>query len=312
MFYSFSSKEFANLLKKIRLSLRLSQSDVASSVGVSVDGLRKIENGHVTPKFETLVNLSIIYKRNLIKLMSQYSIVYDLDSLYNQAQNFIDVADTQNLINLKIDVLSIKSDIVNNGLIEITEYEQLLYFIDSSVQFLINTPDSLDECISYIFHSLKLTIASFKINNFENYSYNDFELRHLHLFALAKRRMGDFSFSIKILEFMINNCNFCNTSDMSMKNINKLYFSLSYTYHEVQNYESSLFYSDKGIEYSVKNKRFDELHLLYYRKGIAEYFLNYPNYINSLNKSITLLEAIQSPLVDTYRDITLKNYGILI
>lgn len=60
------------------------------------------------------------------------------------------------------------------------------------------------------------------------------------------------------------------------------------------------------------HSRYNELHFLYYRKGIAEYFLGDCNYLDSLNKAIFLLKISKNPLAEVYIKITKEKYDILI
>ena len=58
----------------ILTSLKLTQHDVSNLTGVSVETLRRIENGRVIPKHETLDLLSPILKEDLNQLLLTYRI----------------------------------------------------------------------------------------------------------------------------------------------------------------------------------------------------------------------------------------------
>lgn len=83
--FYYDLEAFGEELKNIRKSLGLSQSDVTEQVFISRDTLRKIENGKVIPKQETLDLLSHLYKKDLNELLlkyrlKDYSIFFDIKS----------------------------------------------------------------------------------------------------------------------------------------------------------------------------------------------------------------------------------------
>lgn len=70
--FYYDLEAFGNELKDIRKSLRLTQKDVAKQTLISIDTLRRIENGKVMPKQETLDLMSVIFKRDLNELLLKY------------------------------------------------------------------------------------------------------------------------------------------------------------------------------------------------------------------------------------------------
>lgn len=310
MFYAFNSKDFGIKLKSIRLSMNLSQPDVSKRVGLSVDGLRKIENGYVTPRFETLVKLSSLYKVNLVNLMSIYSKVTTLEDYYDKAQSYIDTADIPSLEKLSEQLNLMVDQSVKSGLILIEEQEQFALFCEASILFLHNNEESLKNAKVRIFEALQLTIHNFNVERLDRYIYNQFEIRFLHLLALTERRLLNYEKAIDLIKHIIELTNQDKNDADSVKNLNLLYFSLSYSYFEIKDFENSLKYADIGINLSIENRRMNEMHFLYYRKGMAEYFLGNDNYKKSLTTSITLLDAVQSPLSKVYRNVTKEKYNI--
>lgn len=83
--FYYDLEAFGEELKNIRKSLGLSQSDVSKYGFINRDTLRKIENGKVIPKHETLELLSHLYKKDLNELLlkyrlNDYSIFFDIKS----------------------------------------------------------------------------------------------------------------------------------------------------------------------------------------------------------------------------------------
>lgn len=77
---------FGKELRDIRIKLGLTQNDVSGLTGINTETLRRIEGGRVMPKFETLSNLSSVYKVDLNKLFLKYRLE-DFDYIYELKNN---------------------------------------------------------------------------------------------------------------------------------------------------------------------------------------------------------------------------------
>ena len=69
MFYSYDLSNFGIELRSIRQKNGYTQNYVKELTGVNEDTLRRIENGTVIPKYETLEILSSLYKTDLLLLL---------------------------------------------------------------------------------------------------------------------------------------------------------------------------------------------------------------------------------------------------
>lgn len=67
MFYNLEA--FGNRLKEIRKSLKISQNYISCITGIDEKTIRRIENGKVLPKLDTLDILSPYYKEDLVSLL---------------------------------------------------------------------------------------------------------------------------------------------------------------------------------------------------------------------------------------------------
>lgn len=70
--FYYDLQSFGEELKNIRKSLNLTQKDVAEQISINIDTLRKIENGKVIPKQETLDLLSVVFKKDLNEILLKY------------------------------------------------------------------------------------------------------------------------------------------------------------------------------------------------------------------------------------------------
>jgi hypothetical protein len=90
-----------------------------------------------------------------------------------------------------------------------------------------------------------------------------------------------------------------------------IYFNLAYNYHNLYNHKKVYNYAAEGIELGKSTNDFSNLFFLYYRKGIAEFHLKYPDYMDSLRKSIYILDILdRHELKRLYIESTKKNYNI--
>lgn len=101
MFESYELKRFGDTLRKLRVSLSLTQQLAAERSGIHIDTLRKVENGYTVPKFDTLTHLSSLYNINLTQVFIKYMTSQDLLSGYRHLDTLINhrqLADIGNLM----------------------------------------------------------------------------------------------------------------------------------------------------------------------------------------------------------------------
>ncbi len=310
LFYKTKSIEFGKKIKSIRKSFGYTQLYVSQFTKISVDSLRRIENGYVTPKIETLVALSQLYKQDILKILILYCQEPILADAYAKLQYFIDTEDVNGIVRISKSVSNATKEHVENGIILIEEVQQFVLFCNASANYIKNTPINLKHSKSLIVQCLRLSINDFSVDNVNQYVLNIFEVRMLNLLALIEQRLGMYKSAIRIMEALIDKLSNATKEDDVVKCLNLLYFNLSYSYYEIGLDDETLNCANKGIEFSIRHGRLNEMHLLYYRKGIAEYRLGLEGYRKSLLISVALLEAIESPLAELYRKITSEQYGI--
>lgn len=69
---NFNYEAYGQVVRKIRKSKKISMLDVCEQTGISYETLRRIEKGEPEPKISTLERLSILYKIDLIDLLTRY------------------------------------------------------------------------------------------------------------------------------------------------------------------------------------------------------------------------------------------------
>ncbi|ADH61665.1 transcriptional regulator, XRE family [Thermoanaerobacter mathranii subsp. mathranii str. A3] len=137
--FYYDLEAFGNELREIRKSLRLTQKDVADQTLISTDTLRRIENGKVMPKHETLDLMSVIFKRDLNELLLKYRLK-DYSSFYKIKTSIEDKLEGGEFEDLKKDVEELK-EIINEGktsLYYIRLLKQLLLLVESVIEKTVN------------------------------------------------------------------------------------------------------------------------------------------------------------------------------
>ena len=105
---------------------------------------------------------------------------------------------------------------------------------------------------------------------------------------------------------------FCfQSTDINDEIYPKLCHNLAGVYRRNKDFEKALKFSNIGIRVCQEIRNLNGLNLLYYGKGIAEFHLKKSEYIQSLNVSITLCEALgQNKLKDEIIENCREIFGI--
>jgi len=282
--FYYDLEAFGNELRDIRKSLRLTQKDVAKQTLISIDTLRRIENGKVMPKQETLDLMSVIFKRDLNELLLKYRLK-DYSSFYKIKTSIEDKLEGGEFEDLKKDLKELKK-IIDEGkmsLYYIRLLKQLLLLVESVIEKTVN--NDYEKALEKLIEAMKLTIPDFSLSNYTRFVYSSMEVRILMNIALILREKESYEKCIEILLFCLEALEPDNVEERI-----RVYYNLSYAYHLSSIYDKALYYAEEGIKTCIDNKTLNGLALLYFRKGIAEFKLNRENYIDSLLKAVNLSE----------------------
>lgn len=314
MFASYNLKTFGLQLKKIRESIGYSQNDVQNLCGINTDTLRRIENGYVLPKYDTLEILSQIYKTDLLNLLRKARTHEQLFAYYERLDSLISSYNIEVLKDLDKDFRAfLQSDdgdkLVNNMINK--QFELILMGIRQ-----YNQEDKAEvlKSLNTFEKAIKCSISDFTIENFQEFNYNLFELRILLLIAIGLSEHKEYSLSNELLAFILDDMKSFSFMDIQVSLLLiKVYLQLAYNSHNLSLDEKTLEYAINGINFSVENNIMFALFALFYRKGIAEFMLNKENYMDSLHKSIQVLEIQKKfELATLYKKITLEKYGLFL
>ncbi|QQY79207.1 helix-turn-helix protein [Keratinibaculum paraultunense] len=280
-------KSFGAEVRNIRNNLELTQSTVSELSDIHVDTIRKIENGKVLPTQETLDLLSPVLKKDLNALLLEHRLhdYHAFEEVKNRLESKLDKGEFETL---SIELEDLKA-LLDNTLHP--------YFINSIYQLILMTEaiifrhkheDPLT-ALNKLVDAMKVTTPDFTLDNYSDFVYNSMELRILMNMALMINELQSTDKSLEIMKYCIESAKSAEPNDNIFP---KICYNLSYTYHRLGRDKEALKYSNLGIDYCLKNRNYSGLNLLYFRRGIAEYFLKHDNYKDSLKKAVYFAEML--------------------
>ena len=113
--------------------------------------------------------------------------------------------------------------------------------------------------------------------------------------AFVVNRLGETRKYKEVLKFCVDKVD---PNDVSYP---KLCHNLAGAYRRNKNYESSLYYSDLAIKTAQEQRNYNGLNILFYGKGLSEFYLGLEDYKKSFETCFYLCEAFgQLELKETY------------
>ncbi|MDP9750672.1 helix-turn-helix domain-containing protein [Thermoanaerobacter pentosaceus] len=303
--FYYDLEAFGEEIKNIRKSLGLSQIDVSKHGFINRDTLRKIENGKVLPKLETLELLSHLYKKDLNELLLKYRLK-DFPTFFDIKCSLENKLEGRNFESLKEDVDRLKKLLEkgNMSLYYSKLLNQLLLLAESVFEKTINK--DYEKAMEKLQKAMEVTFPNFSLSNYTDFVYRDMEIRILMNMSLIIKKTENVQKSLEMLLFCLENL-----SPEEWETKIKIYYNISYNYHILSLYKESLHYANLGIETCIKNNTLSGLGLLYFRKAIAEYSLGKEEYKDFLVKSIHLFEMTgQEKLIETTIESCRKFYNL--
>lgn len=279
----FNLISFGKSLRKKRYELDFTLEQISELSGVNSETIRRIENGKVIPKFETLEFLSPIYKEDLTSMFLEYRL--DDYSYFYEIKNSLEKKfDGNELGTLYIELKELNNYIkyVNSSFYR-NLIEQLILLTYAIILYKNN--DDNTKALNKLTEAIKITTPSFSLENYNSFIYSSTEIRMLMNIAFVLNRLGYKDKYQEIMEFCINSV------EPNDELYPKLCHNLAGVYRRNKEFEKALKFSNTGIDACQKIGIFNRLSTLYYGKGIAEYKLNKDEYMKSLKMSIILCEA---------------------
>lgn len=278
---------FGKKVLDIRNSLGYTQTDVYELSNITTETLRKIENGKIVPRHSTLELLSSALKKDINQILLNYRIpkykdFYKIkDIIENKLENgqYIDIDSDLNKLRSIFETIN-----DNNYIYKLAK--QLILLIEAIILNVISK--DYNNSLSKLSDAMRETTPQFDINKYNEFVYSSIEVRILMNIALLINRIGSKEKCLELIKFCLHEID---SDEIDLKI--KILYNLSYSYHRNNINEKALFYSNEGIKVSSENNKLNNLGLLFSRKGVAEYFLNDKNHINSFKKAATLYDITE-------------------
>ncbi|MBI9014966.1 MAG: helix-turn-helix transcriptional regulator [Clostridiales bacterium] len=312
MFETFDTQEFGNYLKNLRESLKITQNNVKELTGLSLETIRKLERGISIPRYDTLELLSKVYKVDVLQIFSLYRSSSDLYSFYNNLDHLIVEYNQEKLTNLLEDFQNRISEETAEKVFEKKELKQFILILKGIEAY--STEERKEACYDYFIEAMKIGNSSFELKNINRFKYTQLEHRILLLIALALSFKRELKLANKILILSLETNQLkCRLDFNDIRLMIKIYFNLSYNFFGDEDYQNSLKYADEGIKYCQKHHSMYALSGLFYRRGIAKFFMEVDDYMTDLTYAMQLFYINdQFDLAKLYQDITFEKYGIKI
>lgn len=135
-----------------------------------------------------------------------------------------------------------------------------------------------------ILRAIGLTVPGFDAGLYKSFSYNSFEIRLLMVLAKIYFLMDNFDIYFEMLNFSFD------ISDKNDRLFPTICLNLGNAYKRKMDYERALKVFNFAIAMAIKNNNYEDLDLLYYAKGTAEYFCGIKKYTNSFDRAISFCE----------------------
>lgn len=311
---TYNMNEFGQVMKLIRKSLNLTQTDVRDRVGISENTMMKIEKGLVIPKFDTLELLSLAYKIDITAVFLKYRQDISLVNIMASADEAIQSNNPSKLLQCYHSYHEYIKSGMNRDLINASELNLLECFLKNAVRYFDQNLKDIQrrEMSLEIRNVLEKNNPELKWHKLESITFNLWEIRLLNLLALLEGQLENYATSLQILESIYSKYNLYHDLIVTEQNVFlTTIFNLSYHYHLTDQHHKALKFADEGIRFTQFSGNIKVLHGLYYRKGIAQFLLHEENFMDALRYAVTLLEIVNNKeIADLYRKITKDNYEI--
>lgn len=304
----YNTLKFGNELRHLRQNMELTQKDIFELTGINENTQRKIENGKVLPKQETLDLLSMALKRDISQLFlsCRMDMSGHYETLLNQIEDAFENSDMEKLADCKAEAVKLLASNMNPYYKQLMK--QLLFLMEGCIASF--SEEAYEAASEKFLAAITMTIPNFLLQNFENYFYSKIELQILMNLGLNQNELHHFDSALRILK----HCTAIIESDEEFSTgylTAKVYYNTSYLHHLSNLNEEALFYAKAGIAYNINNRSHYAMGALHIRKGFAEYNLGLESYKKSFRTGLMLFELSgQHKLYAMTLNILTEKHGI--
>ena len=251
-------------LRMIRESKGITRKEMSKEMYISEETIRRIEKGENDPRLSTLVPICNYLDIDINDVVDdkkfEYNKFISLRDEINYLLNNSSVEKANYLIN-SLDDINFNFNLCHKRELLATRY----YFMGLLG---IIKDDHVNNPSNYLEEALSCMNYRFKINNFKNYSYDDFSLRILLALASNEYKKGNFDL---YKDIMLEIKKYLNSS---LDNYFVFSYNLATYYYRIGNYLDSIKVCNDAIANARNVKKTLYLNMVYYIKGVNHFYLN--------------------------------------
>jgi len=314
MIKSNNLKDFGDAAKELRESLGFSRYFVNEKTGIKRDTLAKIENGESIPRYDTLDNLSILYKVNMHLLFESKRDINDISEFYRYADNLITNFDTDSISRLNdLYVDFEKKNKLSKQVFsdeDLSRFKQIINLI--TIFYSVKKDD-------YI-HEIKQTLIMLGSEGahlddvLKRKHFDPIEYRLVILLSSFYKQNKQVDLAIETLEVITERLNDVYFYDETILHMHiKAMFNLSYLYYLKGRHQDTLLMANKGINLLSRKHSNYLLAQFRARRCVAYIKMDYPTKtINSeyLHTLFALSLEGNTQLLETYIKIFNERYNL--
>lgn len=269
-------------VKRIRKEMGISQAELAEKSNVSIDTLRRLENGYTLPRLDSIVPIFKVLgiEWELLLKTKKGSSWQDVQNILEKASQELDQNNLDNISEHISQLTYYRDTLPNSYKIKLDQY--LLFF-----QACLSRSKDKNLILykKYLEDALRLTIKSEDLLS-ESSNYNELEIRIL-------QSLSEYYIDIEDNEKALNILNHIKeVIPTESKLFPKICYNLARYYYIEKKYTNTILLCKVGLEEGSKISNYNSFPLLYYMIGISKYKIGEIDYRFYLDSSLKLCDLL--------------------
>lgn len=269
-------------VKRIRKEMGISQAELAEKSNVSIDTLRRLENGYNLPRLDSIVPIFKVLgiEWELLLKTKKGSSWQDVQNILEKASQELDQNNLDNILECISQLTYYRDTLPNSYKIKLDQY--LLFF-----QACLSRSKDKNLVLykKYLEDALSLTKKSEDLLS-ESSNYNELEIRILQSLSEYYIDIEDNEKAFKILNHLKE------VTPTESKLFPKICYNLARYYYIEKKYTNTILLCRVGLEEGSKISNYNSFPLLYYMIGISKYKIGELDYRFYLDSSLKLCDLL--------------------
>lgn len=269
-------------VKRIRKEMGISQAELAEKSNVSIDTLRRLENGYNLPRLDSIVPIFKVLgiEWELLLKTKKGSSWQDVQNILEKASQELDQNNLDNILECISQLTYYRDTLPNSYKIKLDQY--LLFF-----QACLSRSKDKNLVLykKYLEDALSLTKKSEDLLS-ESSNYNELEIRILQSLSEYYIDIEDNEKAFNILNHLKE------VTPTESKLFPKICYNLARYYYIEQKYNDTILLCKIGLEEGSKISNYNSFPLLYYMIGISKYKIGEHDFRFYLDSSLKLCDLL--------------------